>query len=58
MIGYTITGYDVSRIVFASPDDAEDLPKNVKDGSIAIDQADDTTIYVFWKGDWVEVSLE
>ncbi len=61
MIGYTITGYDVSRIVFTSPDTVDTLPTNVRDGSIAILQAENEgtvteTPYVFWKGDWVEIT--
>lgn len=62
MIGYTITGYDVSRIK-CTPDDVENLPTDVKEGSIAISvdgsqNPPTETPYVFWKGEWVEISLE
>ena len=60
MIGYTITGYDVSRIR-CTTEDVENLPTDVKAGSIAIavDDSQDTpteTAYCFWDGEWVSLS--
>lgn len=62
MIGYTITGYDVSRIKCTKDDvDNDLLPTNVKAGSIAI-AVDDSqnpateTVYVFWDGQWVALN--
>lgn len=64
MIGYTITGYDVSRIK-CTPEDVSNelLPTDVKAGSIAI-AVDDSqtppteTAYCFWDGAWVELSSD
>lgn len=62
MIGYTITGYDVSRIK-CTPSDVTNLPTDVKAGSIAIavDDSQDPpteTAYCFWDGEWVELSSD
>lgn len=65
MIGYTITGYDTSFIKFTSADELENLPTNVKPGSIAVLMVPDSeetpteiveTPYVFWDGKWNEIS--
>ena len=54
MIGYAITGYDVSHIRCSADDAPDGLPMNVKAGSIAIAVNDDNTenCYVFWEGQW------
>lgn len=65
MIGYTITGYDISFIKFTSAEELESLPTNVKPGSIAVLMVPDSeetptkiveTPYVFWDGKWNEIS--